>query len=116
MVTGNWGGPNGGGVESPDGHYKAFISVAVSDRSGTGESSPHLIRIWIADKTTHAVIRDRRITVQSYYARWNVVWRNDVTAEFEIFDYGPSVVDAQGLKHAAPTQKRVLAAHSLKLR
>lgn len=113
VVTGNWGGPSGGGLVSPDGKRKAFVSVAVSDRSKIGELSPHLIRVWIVDAASANVLEEKRVTVDGYYVRWNITWRDPATADFEFFDYGSTVVDLNTAKNASPAMKRLLATHAL---
>ena len=113
VVTGNWGGPSGGGLASPDGKRKAFVSVAVSDRSKIGELSPHLLRVWIVDAASSKVLEEKKAMVDGYYVRWNITWRDTATADFEFFDYGSTVVDLNTAKNATPAMKRVLATHAL---
>jgi hypothetical protein len=115
VETGNWGGPTGGGVLSPDGTKKAFISVAVSDRyKKNSELSPHLIRFWISDVKSGVVLDEQKATINGIYVRWVVVWDDSNSARYEVFDHGPNVTDLDTAKRAPLALKRVLATYNLR--
>jgi hypothetical protein len=115
VVIGNWGGPTGGGVLSPDGKSKAFVKIAVSDRYELGALSPHIVTMWISDGTSHAITSEKKEIVQSYYVWSNIVWRDSNTVDYDFFDYGSSVEGPPITRKLGPQElKRELGKFTLR--
>jgi hypothetical protein len=55
------------------------------------------------------------MTVQGYFVRWKVVWRDENTVDYEFYDYGDTVDPLIDEKKVSPSLRRVLATHTLKL-
>jgi hypothetical protein len=115
LVEGNWGGPNGGGEISPDSKHRAYVHIAHSNRYKLEELSPYLVRIWIANGNTFAVLNEKRTTIEGYFVRWKVVWRDESTVDYEFYDYGDTVDPLVDEKKVSPSLRRVLATHTLHL-
>lgn len=115
LAQGNWGGPHGGGEISPDSKHRAYVHIAFSNRYKFEELSPYLVRIWIANGDTSSVLTEKRMTVQGYFVRWKVVWRDENTVDYEFYDYGDTVDPLIDEKKVSPSLRRVLATHTLKL-
>jgi hypothetical protein len=115
LVQGNWGGPYGGGEISPDSKHRAYVHIASSDRYKIEELSPYLVRIWIANGNTFAALTEKRMTIEGYFVRWKVVWRDENTVDYEFYDYGNTVDPLIDEKKVSPSLRRVLATHTLTL-
>ena len=104
----NSGGPEGGGVPSPDGRLRAYALVASSDRYDYGDCRDKKVKIWLTDTATRQSLNEKKFDVNGCMVSWAIKWRDTTTAEFELFDYGPKVKNFVEAKNAAPELRRSL--------